>query len=93
MTNTHKDRNRTWVKALRSGMYKQALGQLRRILDGEKSYCCLGVAQEIFNGFKVAGHHLPTQNCADWYGWEGISPIPHKTLLTILNDTKLKINR
>jgi hypothetical protein len=33
-----------WVKALRSGRYKQTDGQLMyRGLDGKPSYCCLGV--------------------------------------------------
>lgn len=34
-----------WVKALRSGKYKQGIGALRTYDD---KYCCLGVACEIF---------------------------------------------
>lgn len=40
-----------WLAALRSGEYKQCKGKLwREDSDtGEKSYCCLGVASELFN--------------------------------------------
>ena len=34
-----------WVKALRSGEYKQARGRLR----SEDSYCCLGVACDLYS--------------------------------------------
>lgn len=36
-----------WVQALRSGEYRQCVGRLK---NGGKvtSYCCLGVAQELF---------------------------------------------
>lgn len=34
-----------WVKALRSGKYKQGQGKLYR--DGNDSYCCLGVLCKI----------------------------------------------
>lgn len=38
-----------WLKALRSGEYKQADGRLEdiNIITGEKSYCCLGFACRI----------------------------------------------
>jgi len=37
-----------WVKALRSGKYKQATGQLKRQDDGgSTTFCCLGVACEL----------------------------------------------
>lgn len=35
-----------WVKALRSGKYKQGIGQLRRD-NGEPKFCCLGVLCDI----------------------------------------------
>lgn len=38
-----------WVKALRSGKYAQAEGQLRR----NGGYCCLGVLCEIAPGVKL----------------------------------------
>lgn len=37
-----------WVKELYSSDLKQAKGFLTLIADGERSYCCLGVACEIF---------------------------------------------
>ena len=37
-----------WVKALRSGKYRQGTGRLKREReDGEDEYCCLGVLREI----------------------------------------------
>lgn len=38
-----------WVEALKSGKYSQCTGLLFRLdEDGNKSYCCLGVATELF---------------------------------------------
>ena len=34
-----------WVKALRSGKYKQTRGQLR----GKRGYCCLGVLCDVYD--------------------------------------------
>lgn len=44
-----------WVAALRSGKYKQARHRLCRDSDGEKAFCCLGVACEVAieNGVQV----------------------------------------
>lgn len=36
-----------WVKALRSGRYKQGIGVLRR---KNNTYCCLGVLYEVVKG-------------------------------------------
>lgn len=39
-----KEQLKTWVSALYSGEYKQCQGKLmHEDLNGEKSYCCLGV--------------------------------------------------
>lgn len=38
---------KAWVKALRSGKYKQCRGQLVRRGKDETSYCCLGVLNRI----------------------------------------------
>lgn len=40
-----------WLYALRSGAFKQGKNALRRMEDGEYSYCCLGVLVEITEGF------------------------------------------
>lgn len=37
-----------WIKALRSGEYKQGNQALCRIEQGEKYYCCLGVLTDLF---------------------------------------------
>jgi hypothetical protein len=43
----NKDNMRKWVKALRSGEYRQGAEALARVEpDGVLSYCCLGVACE-----------------------------------------------
>lgn len=39
---------RAWIKALRSGEYKQTWGRLCEVdPDGDKHHCCLGVACEV----------------------------------------------
>ena len=44
------DNARKWVAALRSGEFEQFTGgYLMKTGDGAASYCCLGVACEIFN--------------------------------------------
>lgn len=49
MVNTHFIRE--WIKALRSGNYKQAKSTLgRHPENGQPSYCCLGVACEVAIG-------------------------------------------
>lgn len=50
---TYESRLKKWLTALRSGKYKQTAGKLRGC-DGEgdniyDTYCCLGVACEVFN--------------------------------------------
>ena len=37
----------TWVKALRSGKYKQGKKFLCRRVDGKDKFCCLGVAIDV----------------------------------------------
>lgn len=42
------EQKEVWAAALRSGNYKQGLGQLKRtLLSGNKEYCCLGVLEEV----------------------------------------------
>lgn len=58
-----------WVKALRSGKYKQTTGRLAR----EGAYCCLGVACElavkagVIQDFEPSDGELPEQ-VALWLG-------------------------
>lgn len=44
MKNKHVKRLKAWIKALRSGDYKQTQGQLYT----GKAYCCLGVACDLY---------------------------------------------
>ena len=46
-----------WLKALRSGEYKQGMGELYDAM--EDTYCCLGVA------CKVSGHPVPDDTFID----------------------------
>lgn len=39
---------RKWVRALRSGKFKQTKKVLARVRAGETRYCCLGVACELY---------------------------------------------
>ncbi len=41
---------RIWVKALRSGIFRQGKGRLHRCNNGKNYYCCLGVLQEAVIG-------------------------------------------
>lgn len=60
---------RAWVKALRSGKFKQGTGQLRRDDDGTVRHCCLGVLCEV-RGVKYRGEagNL-NERQADWAGF------------------------
>lgn len=41
-----------WLKALRSGEYKQGKGQLVREDNGGDRFCCLGVLVDVDQGFE-----------------------------------------
>lgn len=51
---------RKWLKALRSGIYKQGTGVLK--VKGKQEYCCLGVACDVAGipRDKYAGKELPS---------------------------------
>jgi hypothetical protein len=51
-----------WIKALRSGDYKQARGGFK----GKKknAFCCLGVAGELF-----PDHITCEEDCIDYFNW------------------------
>ena len=36
-----------WIDALRSGKYKQGTGRLKQIINGESTFCCLGVLCDV----------------------------------------------
>ena len=49
-----------WVKALRSGKFKQGKNALKKTEEGKTSYCCLGVLAEISGavGYGAASNGL-----------------------------------
>ena len=87
-----------WVKALRSGKYRQGTAGLR----AEDMFCCLGVlcdlhAQAAFVSwdydektgiFRYLGESivLPAEVC-DWAGLDDANPAVPKLFLTTHNDT------
>lgn len=51
LTDEQRENNRRWVEALRSGKYKQGQGCLHR----NNTFCCLGVAHDVFGPGWAAG--------------------------------------
>lgn len=52
-----------WVKALRSGIYKQCQDTLCEVTHGQPTFCCLGVATKVFNpNINLTGtnYHMPS---------------------------------
>ncbi len=89
-----------WVAALRSGEYKQGLGQLR---SKENNFCCLGVlcnlhaqahpeiaAQQTDPGMYLGAKSFPDHKVINWAGLGSINPdVIYKkkpTNLSALND-------
>lgn len=91
------DIGKLWVKALRSGKYKQGHMRLR---DGD-NFCCLGVLCDIYAkqhdvkwagdrhfGFQfLNGQCLLPMEVVDWAGFEDTSPSANGKALTALNDS------
>lgn len=80
-----------WVEALRSGEYRQSSRQLKLTeLDGSCSYCCLGVAVEVFNSTESDVSYLKDSYYSlGLYSPEGYLKISNSDLsqeLTSLND-------
>lgn len=46
---TQKELRKKWIKALRSGEYKQGRLKLRFIREGEDRFCCLGVLCDVLD--------------------------------------------
>lgn len=53
-----------WIKALRSGKYKQAHHTLR---DGSNDRCCLGVLCDVFKADAKRGRWIRNKDSKDWY--------------------------
>lgn len=57
-----------WVKALRSGKYRQAKGVLRSP-DNDVSYCCLGVACDLIDPNKWTKHAKEGDGALRAFAW------------------------
>lgn len=84
-----------WIKALRSGKYKQTTGSLR----DDKGHCCLGVLCAItpykYNYTKLHKTTLPNKvinlvGTMDSNPWVKVKGNPHVTTLANLNDIQHK---
>lgn len=60
---------RKWIKALRSGKYKQAREKLCKVdSKGNERFCCLGVACDLFI---KSGGDLESEDSIDGFRWYG----------------------
>lgn len=81
----NKARIKLWVKALRSGKYKQGKHRLMRVnpVTHERQYCCLGVACLVARqngGPKVSfsrGNTILTKGVSKWFGLDSPNPMIH----------------
>lgn len=75
-----------WVKALRSGKYKQGANSLKYEYDNETYFCCLGVAKEC----KLAKPMQERDGFSEWESEEWVSekflPKPIQVRLATFND-------
>lgn len=58
---------KTWLKALKSGKYKKAKGQLRKEFKDGTGYCCLGVACELYRK-AIGGEWEQNTSFSDRFG-------------------------
>lgn len=54
-----------WVKALRSGEYKQTKGTLAKVVGRRIEYCCLGVAEKVIPGGEMKSEYIKLPNSCD----------------------------
>lgn len=81
-----------WVKALRSGKYKQARGVLKK----DTRFCCLGVLTDIRSkstGIRFSGRpsnpDMPSSSTCGWAGFD----LDQATTLAKMNDGEGQPNR
>jgi hypothetical protein len=88
MAHTKKSLRAAWLKALRSGKYKQGTGKLRNKLD---QYCCFGVVCDISGLGRWAGrsedylYSIESEISSEWL------PISLSTLLDLDVATKTNL--
>lgn len=75
----NKDIAKKWVKALRSGKYKQGYGYLKQLNSkNQPRHCCLGVLCELYNDTMKKNHKKLTEEMFDEFlpevvrKWAGI---------------------
>lgn len=72
-----------WIKALRSGKFKQCKAKLRKKVNGEQCHCCLGVLEEIhaaetgtrFSGGRGGNNNLLSDTAREWAGLDDADPV------------------
>lgn len=75
-----------WLKALRSGKYKQIQGFLTDSTDdGEKGYCCLGVLRDVITPGSRAQHEEMDWLCKRHSKLSGLDEETQRKL-TAMND-------
>lgn len=90
-----------WLAALRSGQFQQGRGQLFE--PGSQTYCCLGVACEVYRMATDQGHWNPVGSfqapdglthsgvlplqVRDWFGLAESDPVVAGSHMTELNDS------
>lgn len=69
---------RTWIRALRSGKYKQGEDKLHFVdkkakWKGKERFCCLGVACVLYNKAmkRAGGKQLTVEKVGDAYSYDG----------------------
>jgi hypothetical protein len=78
-----KAKKNKWIKALRSGKYEQGSGQLcETMYNGDKYYCCLGVAKQI----RLCQERKGSYNSLVSYNF---IPAEIQSKLTDMNDSKM----
>src|SRR5689334_15838538 len=79
-----------WLKALRSGEYKQTTGTLRRrSTEGEYTYCCLGVLERLMcdeTGKRYPRKSILTPSTMKWAELDSLDPQLGKHSASWLND-------
>ena len=81
-----------WVKALRSGKYKQGRGRLRRRSGSVVTYCCLGVLCEVAKSEGVISRYtgsdgFPIDKILKWAELPDDNPRLNRSRATVLNDS------
>jgi hypothetical protein len=80
-----------WIKALRSGKYRQGYRQLKRGRGNDAAFCCLGVLCEVAKQEGVIKAYRPTDGFPSnkvlaWANLKDMNPKLGRKSATVLND-------